>query len=73
MEQEQESRFSGNAKHLSYDAYFETIQARKKLDPALQEILTDAFAKIPVSSFPGVPGGKGRKISTLLFLLVLTV
>jgi hypothetical protein len=25
--------------------------------------LTDSFAKIPVSSFPGVPGGKGNRIN----------
>ncbi|XP_007224598.1 SNF1-related protein kinase regulatory subunit gamma-1-like [Prunus persica] len=42
----------------SYDAYFETIQSRKKLPRSLQEVLTSAFAKIPVSSFPGVPEGK---------------
>ncbi|CAN4076391.1 unnamed protein product [Withania somnifera] len=34
------------------------IQSRKKLPRILQETLTDAFAKIPVSSFPQVPGGK---------------
>ncbi|GAB2280309.1 SNF1- protein kinase regulatory subunit gamma-1-like [Dionaea muscipula] len=42
----------------SCDAYFETIQSRKKLPPILQESLTAAFAQIPASSFPGVPGGK---------------
>ncbi|XP_061338786.1 SNF1-related protein kinase regulatory subunit gamma-1-like [Gastrolobium bilobum] len=41
-----------------FDTYFETVQSRKKLSQTLQETLTDAFAKIPVSSFPGVPGGK---------------
>ncbi|XP_027360366.1 SNF1-related protein kinase regulatory subunit gamma-1-like [Abrus precatorius] len=40
------------------DTYFETIQSRKKLPLTLQETLTDAFAKIPVSSFPAVPSGK---------------
>ncbi|KAJ1423602.1 CBS domain [Sesbania bispinosa] len=40
------------------DTYFETIQSRKKLPQSLQDTLTDAFTKIPVSSFPGVPGGK---------------
>ncbi|MCH80543.1 SNF1-related protein kinase regulatory subunit gamma-1-like [Trifolium medium] len=40
------------------DTYFQTIQSRKKLPQTLQETLTDSFAKIPVSSFPGVPGGK---------------
>ncbi|TQD80516.1 hypothetical protein C1H46_033932 [Malus baccata] len=46
------------SKLSSYDAYFETIQSRKKLPRSLQEVLTNAFAKIPVSSFPAVPGGK---------------
>lgn len=41
----------------SCDAYFETIQSRKKLPLSLQETLTAAFARIPVSSFPEVPGG----------------
>lgn len=50
----------------SYDAYFETIQSRKKLPRSLQEVLTSAFAKIPVSSFPGVPGGKGNNSSLSL-------
>ncbi|XP_010934735.1 SNF1-related protein kinase regulatory subunit gamma-1-like [Elaeis guineensis] len=40
------------------DAYFETIQSKKKLPYSLQESLTAAFAQIPVSSFPEVPGGK---------------
>ncbi|KAL2904337.1 SNF1-related protein kinase regulatory subunit gamma-1-like [Bienertia sinuspersici] len=44
---------------VSYDAYFEKIQSRKKLPVSLQETLTAAFARIPVSSFPQVPGGKG--------------
>ncbi|KAK9675798.1 hypothetical protein RND81_11G031800 [Saponaria officinalis] len=47
----------------SCDAYFETIQSRKKLPRTLQESLTAAFAKIPVSSFPQVPGGKIIEIS----------
>ncbi|KAG8383109.1 hypothetical protein BUALT_Bualt05G0150600 [Buddleja alternifolia] len=42
----------------SYDAYFETVRSRKKLPLSLQESLTAAFAKVPVSSFPQVPGGK---------------
>ncbi|CAK7328472.1 unnamed protein product [Dovyalis caffra] len=42
----------------SFDAYFENVQSRKKLPFSLQETLTAAFAKIPVSSFPLVPGGK---------------
>lgn len=45
------------------DAYFETIQSRKKLPRSLQESLTAAFASIPVSSFPQVPGGKVIEIS----------
>ena len=41
------------------DSYFENIQCRKKLPFSLQETLTAAFAEIPASSFPPVPGGKG--------------
>lgn len=41
------------------DSYFENIQSRKKLPFSLQETLTAAFAEIPASSFPPVPGGKG--------------
>ncbi|CAL5355113.1 unnamed protein product [Camellia sinensis] len=48
----------GSSKLSSYDAYFETVQSRKKLSRSLQETLTAAFARIPVSSFPEVPGGK---------------
>lgn len=48
---------------VSNDAYFETIQSRKKLPISLQETLTAAFANIPVSSFPLVPGGKVIEIS----------
>ncbi|XP_041013062.1 SNF1-related protein kinase regulatory subunit gamma-1-like [Juglans microcarpa x Juglans regia] len=47
----------------SYDAYFEKIQSRKKLPRPLQEILTNAFSDIPVSSFPQVPRGKVIEIS----------
>ncbi|XP_057494397.1 SNF1-related protein kinase regulatory subunit gamma-1-like isoform X2 [Actinidia eriantha] len=47
-----------SSKLASYDTYFETIQSRKKLPNSLQESLTAAFARIPVSSFPEVPGGK---------------
>ncbi len=50
---------TGRSKLASCDAYFETIQSRKKLPQALQETLTSAFARIPVSSFPLVSGGKG--------------
>ncbi|XP_077233678.1 cystathionine beta-synthase (CBS) protein [Tasmannia lanceolata] len=42
----------------SCDAYFEKIQSMKKLSYDLQQSLTAAFAKIPVSSFPEVPGGQ---------------
>lgn len=49
----------GSSKLGSYDAYFESIQMRKKLPFSLQETLVAAFASIPVSSFPEVPGGKG--------------
>ncbi|KAD3642223.1 hypothetical protein E3N88_31447 [Mikania micrantha] len=41
-----------------FDAYFEMVQSRKKLSPSLQEKLTAAFSRIPVSSFPQVPRGK---------------
>lgn len=41
-----------------YDAYFERIQARKKLPSPLQENLTYAFSKVPVSSFQALQGGK---------------
>ncbi|KAJ4973342.1 hypothetical protein NE237_006516 [Protea cynaroides] len=47
-----------SSKLPSCDAYFETIQSRKKLSCSLQESLTAAFSRIPVSSFPNVPGGK---------------
>uniref|UniRef100_A0A0D6R683 CBS domain-containing protein n=1 Tax=Araucaria cunninghamii TaxID=56994 RepID=A0A0D6R683_ARACU len=38
--------------------YYEIVQARKRLPNGLQEALNNAFAKIPVSFFPEVPGGK---------------
>ncbi|XP_078439307.1 cystathionine beta-synthase (CBS) protein [Wolffia australiana] len=40
------------------DTYFEAMQSRKRIPPTLQSTLTSAFANIPVSSFPDVPGGK---------------
>lgn len=43
----------------SSGAYFEMVQKRKKLPMSLQETLNKAFANIPVSTFPIVPGGKG--------------
>lgn len=52
-------------KDASYDAYFEIVQSRKTLPQSLQETLTAAFARIPVSSFPGVPGGKGNRGSCI--------
>ncbi|XP_074274544.1 SNF1-related protein kinase regulatory subunit gamma-1-like [Silene latifolia] len=52
-----------SATATSCDAYFETVQSRKKLPRSLQESLTAAFAKIPVSTFPQVPGGKIIDIS----------
>lgn len=48
----------------SCDAYFEIVQRRKKVPRSLQENLTSAFARIPVSSFPDVPRGKGNSIIT---------
>lgn len=58
MAQAEENKES--SKLSSYDAYFEKIQSRKKLPSALQETLTAAFERIPVSYFPLVPGGKGK-------------
>ncbi|GJQ95045.1 SNF1-related protein kinase regulatory subunit gamma-1-like protein [Tanacetum coccineum] len=49
---------SSSEKRTEYDAYFEMVQSRKKLSPSLQEKLTAAFTRIPVSSFPQVPRGK---------------
>ncbi|KAG0490592.1 hypothetical protein HPP92_007455 [Vanilla planifolia] len=48
----------GTSKIPACDDYFEVIQSRKRLPFSLQESLTNAFAQIPVSSFPQVPGGK---------------
>ncbi|RZC87425.1 hypothetical protein C5167_035963 [Papaver somniferum] len=42
----------------SCDAYFQTIQSRKKLPFTFQQSLTSAFEKIHVSSFPNVPNGQ---------------
>lgn len=56
MALEQEAKV--DSKIARCDAYFETVQSRKKLPYSLQETLTTAFARIPVSSFPEVPGGK---------------
>ncbi|KAK4773869.1 hypothetical protein SAY87_028888 [Trapa incisa] len=47
----------GSCKLPGCDAYFEKIQSRKKLPLNLQEALTAAFARIPASTFPQVPGG----------------
>ena len=57
MAQAQEAKESSALS--SCDAYFEKIKSRKKLPLPLQETLTAAFARIPVSSFPQVPAGKG--------------
>ncbi|KAI3985827.1 hypothetical protein MKX01_026613 [Papaver californicum] len=46
----------------SCDAYFQTIQSRKKLPFTFQQSLTSAFEKIPVSSFPNVPNGQGSSM-----------
>ncbi|KAK6931189.1 CBS domain, partial [Dillenia turbinata] len=54
----QEQQVKESSYNSSCDAYFETIQNRKKLPHELQKSLTEAFARIPVSSFPEVPGGK---------------
>jgi len=62
MAQEQEFRTSNSLSKC--ETYFEIIQSRKKLPQSLQETLTDAFAKIPVSSFPEVPSGKGKRLTT---------
>jgi len=62
MAQEQEFRTSNSLSKC--ETYFEIVQSRKKLPQSLQETLTDAFAKIPVSSFPGVPNGKGKGLTT---------
>lgn len=61
MAQAQEAKESPQL--LSCDAYFENIQSRKKLPRSLQESLTAAFARIPVSSFPEVLGGKGENFN----------
>ncbi|XVE53275.1 hypothetical protein DITRI_Ditri02bG0191600 [Diplodiscus trichospermus] len=56
MAQTQEAKESSSLS--SCDAYFESVKSRKKLPQPLQDALTAAFARIPVSSFPQVPGGK---------------
>ncbi|GFP80035.1 snf1-related protein kinase regulatory subunit gamma-1-like [Phtheirospermum japonicum] len=57
MAEAQQSVITGKGES-SFDAYFEAIQSRKKLSRTLQDSLTASFARIPVSSFPQVPGGK---------------
>ncbi|PKU75151.1 SNF1-related protein kinase regulatory subunit gamma-1-like isoform X1 [Dendrobium catenatum] len=54
----------GNSRIPTCDDYFEAIQSRKRLPSSLQESLTAAFAQIPVSSFPEVPGGKVIEIQS---------
>ncbi|TYG85754.1 hypothetical protein ES288_A13G080800v1 [Gossypium darwinii] len=56
MAQKQQTRESSALS--SCEAYFEKVNSRKKLPQPLQETLTTAFARIPVSSFPQVPAGK---------------
>ncbi|KAF5199218.1 Snf1-related protein kinase regulatory subunit gamma-1-like [Thalictrum thalictroides] len=63
MAQAQATEASASRILPSCDAYWETIQSRKKLPKSLQESLTDAFARIPVAAFPNVPGGKVIEIS----------
>ncbi|XP_068651526.1 SNF1-related protein kinase regulatory subunit gamma-1-like [Aristolochia californica] len=60
---DEEQKAQGGARISRFDDYFESIQTRKKLPFELQVSLTAAFAKIPVSSFPDVPGGKVVEIS----------
>jgi hypothetical protein len=43
---------------LSCDAYFETIQHKKKVPKCLQLSLTAAFRGLEVAQYPGVPRGK---------------
>ncbi|KAL9276963.1 hypothetical protein ACSQ67_025500 [Phaseolus vulgaris] len=67
MAQEQEFRTSNSLSKC--ETYFEIIQSRKKLPQSLQETLTDAFAKIPVSSFPEVPSGKDTPVGEAVKIL----
>lgn len=57
-----EEKGKGKSDVSDYDAYFDMIQSRKTLSSSLQEKLTAAFTKIPVSTFPQVPRGKGKLI-----------
>lgn len=57
----------------SCEAYFEKVQSRKNLPKSLQETLNSAFAGIPVSSFPQVPGGRGNYIDKIPFLRFLRI
>ncbi|KAJ3701890.1 hypothetical protein LUZ61_005595 [Rhynchospora tenuis] len=43
---------------LSCDAYFDTIQHKKKVPKCLQLSLTAAFRGLEVEQYPGVPGGE---------------
>lgn len=45
---------------LSCDAYFNTIQHKKKVPKCLQLSLTAAFRGLEVAQYPGVPGGEGN-------------
>ncbi|CAH1414250.1 unnamed protein product [Lactuca virosa] len=53
-----EEKGKGKSDVSDYDAYFDMIQSRKTLSSSLQEKLTAAFTKIPVSTFPQVRRGK---------------
>lgn len=55
---EEQHQVKASPKLASFDAYFDHIQARKKLPQSLLETLTSAFSSIRVASFPQVPGGK---------------
>lgn len=55
----------------SYGVYFEIVQNRKKLPMSLQDTLNDAFANISVSTFPTVPGGKGKNGTFILLVYFL--
>ncbi|KAG9459228.1 hypothetical protein H6P81_003736 [Aristolochia fimbriata] len=63
VEHDEEQNAQDGPKIPRFDDYFETIQTRKRLPFELQSTLTAAFAKIPVSSFPDVPGGKVVEIT----------
>ncbi|KAG8473265.1 hypothetical protein CXB51_035189 [Gossypium anomalum] len=67
MAQAQQTRESSALS--SCEAYFEKVNSRKKLPQPLQETLTTAFARIPVSSFPQVPAGKDTTVADAVKVL----